>query len=334
MATTGFGCYWARKFNPAPRRRGPGCSPRGRPSQPGGMVRVAVIGLGAMGKPIARRLAERNFEVVGLSRTSTWEASLTDSGVRAAASVEEAVRGARFVVTALPSSEVVRAVLLGPQGVFSSAPPGTVVIDFSTTSPAVSRQLAAEGEELGLHVLDAPVSGGVIGAATGTLAVMVGGTDAAFEAGRAIFEAVAGIAVHVGPAGHGQLVKAANQLIVAGVLGLVGEAVVLLEAYTVDTRKAVQVLGGGQLKGPLVERKAVKMLERDFSPQFRLELLAKDLDIVMETARAAGLTLPMTVKSGRLVELAKAGGAGDLDCSAVFQTVSDLARHAMPTEGA
>jgi len=198
---------------------------------------VAFIGLGIMGQPMASNLARAGFDVVGHNRSPR-----SVDGVTMAGSIAEAVENADVVATMVPDSPDVEAVLAD---VFEHARKDTLVIDFSSIRPDVSARLAAEGAERGLRVLDAPVSGGEQGAIDAALSIMVGGSATDFEAARRVLDAVGKTVVHVGPAGSGQTVKAANQLIVAGTLELVAEAIVFLEAYGVDTEAAVKVLAGG-----------------------------------------------------------------------------------------
>ena len=256
------------------------------------MTTVGFIGLGIMGGPMAANLVGAGFDVVGYNRSPEPVRRLEERGGRAADSAAAAVEGAEVVVTMLPDSPDVEAVALGDDGVYARARPGTLHLDMSTIRPEVARRLAAAGQARGLRVLDAPVSGGEQGAVEGTLSVMVGGEAADVDDARPVLEAVGRTVVHVGPAGAGQTVKAANQLIVAGTLELVAEAVVFLEAAGVDTRAAVEVLAGGLAGSAILERKAPAMLARDFTPGFRVALHHKDMGIVTETAREAGVVIP------------------------------------------
>ena len=225
----------------------------------GWLTRVAFIGLGTMGLPMARNLVTAGFEVVGYNRTQARGQALVEAGGRAASSVAAAVAGADVIATMLPDSPDVFAVLAGETGVFVAAEPGALVVDFSTIRPDVWIQLAEQGRHHGLRMLDAPVSGGEPGAVEGTLSIMVGGTSEDFEAALPILEAVGRTLVHIGSAGSGQIVKAANQLIVAGTIELVAEAIVLLEAYGVNITSALRVLGGGLAGSAVIEQKGQRM---------------------------------------------------------------------------
>jgi 2-hydroxy-3-oxopropionate reductase len=282
---------------------------------------VAFIGLGIMGGPMAANLVTAGFDVAGHNRSPQKTERLAALGGRAAASVEEAVRDADVVATMLPDSPDVRAVLAT---VFEHARPGALVIDFSTIRPDVAAELGAEGAERGLRVLDAPVSGGEQGAKDAALSIMVGGTAEDFDAAAAVFDAVGRTVVHVGPAGAGQTVKAANQLVVAGTLELLAEAIVFIEAHGVDTEAALKVLGGGLAGSAVLERKGPAMLARDFTPGFRVELHDKDMSIVTTAAREAGVVIPLGAAVAQLIGSLRAQGDGGLDHSALLKLVARL----------
>jgi len=288
------------------------------------MTTVGFIGLGIMGLPMASNLVKAGFDVVGYNRSSAKLELLKASGGRGAASPAEAAAEADVVVTMLPDSPDVEAVMRGSSGVFAGAKAGALVIDASTIRPDVARQLAADGNDRGLRVLDAPVSGGERGAIDATLSIMVGGSAADFEDARPVLGAMGKTVVHVGPAGSGQTVKAANQLIVAGTIELVAEAIVFLEASGVDTTAAVTVLAGGLAGNAILDRKAESMLARDFKPGFRLELHHKDLGIVQAAAREAGVVIPLGAVVSQLVAALVARGDGGLDHSALLKLVEEL----------
>lgn len=288
------------------------------------MTTVAFIGLGIMGGPMAANLVKADFDVVGYNRSQAKVDQLVSAGGRAAASVAEAVKGADVVATMVPDSPDVEAVLGGEDGVFVNAAEGTLVIDFSSIRPDVSKRLAAQGKEAGLRVLDAPVSGGEQGAIEAVLSIMVGGSAEDFAAAQPVLDAVGRTVVHVGPAGSGQTVKAANQLIVAGNIELLAEALVFLEAYGVDTESALKVLGGGLAGSTVLEHKGAGMRARDFTPGFRLELHHKDLGIVQAAAREAGVVTPLGAVVGQLVASLVAQGDGALDHSGLLRLVEQL----------
>ena len=204
------------------------------------MTTVAFIGLGIMGGPMAANLVKAGFEVVGYNRSPEAVQRLVDAGGRGAKDVAEAVQDADVIVTMVPDSPDVEAVATGEDGIFASAKGAFLYVDMSTIRPDVAVRVAEAGRKAGLRVLDAPVSGGEAGAIEGSLSIMVGGEAADFEAAKPVLDAVGKTIVHVGPAGSGQTVKAANQLIVAGNIQLLAEAVVFLEAHGVDMKAALR----------------------------------------------------------------------------------------------
>jgi 2-hydroxy-3-oxopropionate reductase len=288
------------------------------------MTTVAVIGLGIMGAPMATNLVKAGFDVIGYNRSRAKVDRLVEQGGRGAADVAEAVREADVVLTVLPDSPDVEAVVLGEGGVLDSARPGALLVDASTIRPDVSVRLAEAARARGLRAVDAPVSGGEAGAIEGSLSIMVGGEDADVVAARPVLEAVGSTVVHVGPAGSGQTVKAANQLIVAGTIELVAEALVFLEAHGVDTEAAVQVLAGGLAGNRILDRKAAGMIARQFTPGFRVDLHHKDLGIVTGAAREAGVAIPVGALVAQLMGALRAEGHGSLDHSALLLLVEQL----------
>ncbi len=287
-------------------------------------TRIAFIGLGIMGAPMAANLVKAGFEVTGYNRSPARTEQFAAAGGRGAADIAGAVRDAGVVATMVPDSPDVRAVLTGQGGVFEHAPAGALIIDFSSIRPDVAAELAAEGAGHGYRVLDAPVSGGEQAAIEGALSIMVGGAAADFEAAAPVFNAVGKTVVHVGPAGSGQTVKAANQLMVAGIIELVAEAIVFLEAHGVDTEAALRVLGGGLAGNTVLQRKGAAMLARDFTPGFRIALHDKDMGIVTAAAREAGVVIPLGALAAQLVAALKAQGDGGLDHSALLKLVAQL----------
>jgi 2-hydroxy-3-oxopropionate reductase len=296
------------------------------------MTTVGFIGLGIMGAPMAGHLVAAGYDVVGHNRSRGPVDRLVETGGRAAGDVAGAVRDADVVVTMLPDSPDVEAVVLGEHGVFAHAKPGLLYIDASTIRPDTAARIAAAGAERGVRVLDAPVSGGEQGAKDATLSIMVGGAAEDVEAARPVLETVGKTVVHVGPAGSGQTVKAANQLIVAGTIELVAEAIVFLEAYGVDTEAAVKVLAGGLAGNAILERKASGMLARQFRPGFRIDLHHKDMGIALAAAREAGVVLPLGALIGQLMASARAQGDGGLDHSALLRGVERLSGRTSPEQ--
>lgn len=288
------------------------------------MTTIAFIGLGIMGSPMSANLARAGFDVVGFNRTPEKAAALVEAGGKAAASIAEAVGGADVIALMLPDTPDVVTVLTEPGGVFEHARTGSLVIDFSTIRPDTTVELASQAAEHGLRILDAPVSGGEAGAKAANLSIMVGGEPEVFAQARPVFEAVGKTIVLVGPHGAGQTVKAANQLIVAGTIELVAEALVFLEAHGVDTSAAFDVLAGGLAGSRVLEQKRSNLLDRKFAPGFRIDLHHKDLGIVVEAARQAGVVIPLGAVTAQLMAAARAAGDGNLDHSALLRVVERL----------
>lgn len=295
---------------------------------------VAFIGLGIMGLPMAKNLVNAGFTVTGYNRSQKAIDALAAAGGKGAGSVAEAVQDADVVITMVPDSPDVEAVVSGKDGVFANAKAGALWIDNSSIRPDVSVRLAADARAAGLRPLDAPVSGGEAGAIDGVLSIMVGGEQADFDAAAVVLDAVGKTIVLVGPSGSGQTVKAANQLIVAANIQALSEAVVFLEAYGVDTDSAIKVLGGGLAGSAVLNQKAQKILDRDFAPGFRLALHNKDMGIVTSAAREAGVVLPLGALVAQLVTSTVASGDGALDHSGLFRGVQRLSGKVEATVGA
>jgi 2-hydroxy-3-oxopropionate reductase len=285
---------------------------------------IGFIGLGVMGKPMAANLHAAGYDVLAHNRSRAAVDALAAEGIRPADDVAHVAREADVTITMLPDSPEVLEVALGAGGILAHARPGSTFIDMSTIRPDVARQLAREAQARGVEFLDAPVSGGEQGAIDGTLSIMVGGAAAALAAVSPVLSAVGKTIVHVGPAGSGQTVKAANQLIVAGNLELVAEALVFLEAQQVDTEAAISVLEAGLAGSTVMSRKARTMVRREFQPGFRIDLHHKDLGIFTAAAREAGSASPLGAILAQLMASARAQGDGDLDHSALFRLVERL----------
>lgn len=288
------------------------------------MSTVGFIGLGVMGAPMAQNLVRAGHQVIGYNRSAEKAARFAERGGMAARSIRDAVADAEFVVTMLPGSSDLEQVMFSSGGVFAHARSGTYYIDMSTVRPELARSIARRGAERGISTLDAPVSGGEQAARDGSLSIMVGGDEIAFDVALPLLQAMGRTIVHVGPAGSGQTVKAANQLIVAGTIGLVAEAIVFLEAHGVATEPAIRVLTGGLASNRILERKAPGMLARDFTPGFRITLHDKDLSIYLQAAREQNVVSPLGAQVAQLVAALKAQGHGGLDHSALLLLVEQL----------
>ncbi|WP_308292089.1 2-hydroxy-3-oxopropionate reductase [Prauserella alba] len=294
---------------------------------------IAVIGLGIMGLPMAKNLVGAGFKVTGYNRSPEKAKALSAAGGTAAGSIAEAVAEADVIITMVPDSPDVEAVLTGEDGILVHARAGATWIDASTIRPDTAIELAGKARDAGLKPLDAPVSGGEQGAIDGVLSIMVGGDQADFDAMADVFDAVGKTVVRVGPSGSGQTVKAANQLIVAVNIQALSEAVAFLEAYGVDTTAALQVLGGGLAGSKVLEQKGQKMLDRSFEPGFRLQLHHKDMGIVTSAAREAGVATPLAASVAQLVAATVQQGGGHLDHSGLFTLVEQLSGGAGDTGG-
>jgi len=283
---------------------------------------IGFIGLGIMGAPMARNLVRAGFAVTGFDLDAEAVASLAADGGKPAGSIAEVVRGADIVVTMLPADQHVETAVLGEDGVLAHIEPGALLIDFSTIRPETAQKVAAAAT--GSRVLDAPVSGGQQGAVDGALSIMVGGAEADFAAARRVFDAVGRVAALVGPAGAGQVVKAANQLVVGGTYALVAEAILLMEASGVDASAGLDMLAGGLAGSRILELKRGSMLARDFTPGFRIDLHHKDMGIVLDAARQAEVALPFGFQVAAYVQAARAQGLGDRDHSGLLAVAEQL----------
>ncbi|MEU8510203.1 2-hydroxy-3-oxopropionate reductase [Kitasatospora sp. NPDC048722] len=286
--------------------------------------KIAFVGLGIMGKPMAINLVKAGHDVTGFDLSQASIDAVVAAGGRGAASIAEAVEDAEVVITMVPADPHVEAVILGEGGVLENVKAGTLVIDMSSITPQTSIKVGKAAVEKGVRALDAPVSGGEAGAVEAVLSIMVGGEAADFAEAKPLFDALGTTVVHVGPAGAGQTVKAANQLIVAVNIQVLAEAVVFLENAGVDLAAALDVLGGGLAGSTVLNRKKANMLNREFAPGFRIDLHHKDMGIVTDAARAVGAALPVGAVVAQLVASARANGDGSLDHSALLRGVERL----------
>ncbi|MEV5324798.1 2-hydroxy-3-oxopropionate reductase [Nonomuraea sp. NPDC052634] len=284
-------------------------------------MNIGFIGLGIMGGPMAANLLKAGFAVKGYDVSPARVEHLAGRGGKGATGVVDAVAGADVVITMLPDSPQVEEV--APL-VIEYGKPNLLYIDMSTIKPETSREVARRAAAVGVRALDAPVSGGERGAVDGTLSIMVGGAPEDVEAARPVLERLGTTVVHVGPAGAGQTVKAANQLVVGGIYGLVSEAIVLLEASGVDPAAGLDVLAGGLAGSRILDLKRHTMVKREFTPGFRIDLHHKDMGIALDAARAAGVSLPLTGQVAQLVAAARAQGHGSLDHSALLKVIERL----------
>ena len=282
---------------------------------------VAFIGLGTMGRPMAERLV-RAGEAVTCYRVKEPSRYLIELGAREAASAAEAVAGADFVVLMLPDTPQVEDVLFGEGGVAASLKPGAVLIDMSSISPVATRDFAAKVERAGAHYLDAPVSGGEIGAREGTLSIMVGGPEDVFQRALPLLEKMGKNINLVGAVGSGQVCKVANQIIVGLTIEAVAEAFVLAKQAGADLSKVRNALLGGFAQSRILEVHGQRMIEGTFKPGFMLKLHRKDLNLATDAGKALQVALPNTAATSQLMNAALALGLGDKDHSALFAALS------------
>jgi 2-hydroxy-3-oxopropionate reductase len=286
---------------------------------------VGFIGLGIMGKPMAHNLLEAGYALVVHNRSRPPVDELAAAGATPAWSPREVAQGSDVVITMLPDSPEVEQVALGSGGLIEGAHPGLIHVDMSTIAPAVAVRVADALAEQGVRCLDAPVSGGDLGARQGTLSIMVGGDEATFAQVEPIFEVLGKSVVLCGPNGAGQTVKACNQVLVAVTIAGVSEALVLGAKAGVDPAKIVQVLSGGLARCGVLENRGQRMVTGDFEPGFRVRLHYKDLNIVRQTSKDYGVPLPVTAVVHELFTTAMSKDRGELDHSGLLTVVEDLA---------
>ena len=285
---------------------------------------IGFIGLGIMGRPMATNLLRAGYPLVVHNRSRAAVDALAGEGAQPADSAREVAERSEVTITMLPDSPQVAEVL---DAVLPAASRGQLIIDMSTIAPEVSRDLAVRGEGLGLQMLDAPVSGGDVGAREAKLSIMVGGSEAAFERARPIFECLGSTITLVGASGAGQVVKACNQVVVALVIEAVSEALVLGSKAGVDPGVMISVLSGGLAANRVMEMRRDKFLEHDFAPGFKVDLHHKDLGIALATARSSGAVLPNTAAVEQMLESLRRHGRGGEDHSALLTVIEGLSNH-------
>jgi 3-hydroxyisobutyrate dehydrogenase-like beta-hydroxyacid dehydrogenase len=281
------------------------------------LPRVAVLGLGCLGQPMAANLLRAGLPLTVHNRNRRKEEALAAAGASRAASAAAAVAEADLVLLCLSDDRAVEAVLLGAAGALAGLRPGALVIDTSTISPATSRSLAATLAEHGIGYIDAPVTGGTEGARAGTLSVLVGGAAAHLERARPVLERIGSRISHFGPVGCGQEAKAVNQVLVAGSYAAVAEALALAQRLGLPEAELVEALKGGAAGSWALEHRSRPMIENHYPLGFRLALHRKDLAIALEAASAQQLELPITARVAAIEDALMAAGHGDEDVSAL-----------------
>jgi 2-hydroxy-3-oxopropionate reductase len=291
------------------------------------METIGFIGLGLMGRPMAKNLLKAGHPLVVHSRSDGPVAELVAAGAQRAASPADVARRALRIITMVPDSPDVELVLDGPNGVFSAVQKGTIVIDMSSIAPGTARRLAARAQTLGAAMLDAPVSGGDIGAAAGTLSIMVGGDAKAFADVKPILDVMGNPekVVHIGDSGAGQLCKLCNQMVIGGTLVAVAEALALARKAGVDAGKVREALLGGFAASRVLEVHGERALKGTYKPGFKTHLYAKDMRNVIATLAEHDTPAPVAAVVQQLLHATMAAGHGEADNSVMAKTVFELA---------
>ena len=289
------------------------------------MLKVGYIGLGLMGKSIARNILKAGFPIVIHNRSRAAVDELVAEGATAASSPSEVASQADVVFTNLPDSPDVEKVVLGEKGIIAGAHHGLVYVDNSTIKPASARRIAEKLKEKNVSALDAPVSGGDIGARNGTLTIMVGGETSALERVMPVLLAMGKTVTHVGDAGAGQVAKAANQIMVAAQMVAMGELLVFAKKAGVDPRKVVDAIKGGAAQCWTLDVKPPRLFDGNRNPGFKSRMQLKDLRIVMETAKEYDIPISSTIENTKLFQQMIDDGMGELDNSAVVGVIEKLA---------
>ena len=288
-------------------------------------MKVGYIGLGLMGKAIARNILKAGFHLIVHNRSQAAVRELVKEGAIPATSPAEVASQVDVVFTNLPDSPDVELVALGENGIITGAHAGLIYVDNSSIKPATARYIAAVLGEKGVQCLDAPVSGGDIGAKQGTLAIMVGGPAAALESVRPVFDAIGKTVTHVGDSGAGQIAKAANQIMVAAQMVAMGELLIFSKKAGADPHKVVDAIKGGAAQCWTLDVKPARLFAGNRTPGFKAHMQAKDLNIILETAHQYGIPLPSAAVDAQLFNAMLEMGLGDLDNSAVLSIIETLA---------
>ncbi len=286
--------------------------------------KIGFIGLGIMGKPMAGHLIDAGYELVVHNRNRDAVDELVGKGATEAYSGKEVAEQSDIVITMLPDSPDVESVALGEGGIIEGAHEGLIFVDMSTIAPSVTTQVGEVLAKKGVQSLDAPVSGGDIGAQNATLSIMVGGDEDTFNAVKPLFDIMGQSAILCGPLGAGQTVKACNQILVAVTIAGVSEALTMGTKAGVDPIKIVQVLSGGLARCGVLENRGERMVNGDFDPGFRIRLHYKDLNIIQKTSNDFGVPLPVTSEVFELFKTAMVKGRGELDHSGLLTVIEDM----------
>ena len=289
------------------------------------MKKIGFIGLGIMGRPMAKNLLKAGFSLVVYDINSSAVEDLVKAGAQGVGSSKEVAGKTEIIMTMLPDSPEVKEAILGKGGVIEGVRTGSVVIDMSSINPLVSQEIAKILKAKGVEMLDAPVSGGEPMAIQGTLSIMVGGSDAGYARALPVLQTLGKTIVHCGLSGAGQVVKLANQVVVAIVIDAVSEALVLGSKAGVDPARIIEVLQGGLAATKVLEMRGPNFLSGTFDPGFRIRLHLKDLNNALMSGRENGVVLPLTAQVEQLMQAARVAGRGDFDHSSLITVLEDLA---------
>jgi 2-hydroxy-3-oxopropionate reductase len=291
------------------------------------VAKLGFIGLGIMGKPMAGHLLAAGHTLHVFSRSPAPVNELREKGAVGCKNCADVAAKSEMTFIMVPDTPDVEMVLFGPEGVFRGVRRGSVVVDMSSISPMATKEFARRLQSKGAEMLDAPVSGGQVGAQNATLSIMVGGKPEIFEKVKPVFELMGKNIVHVGPNGDGQTCKVANQIVVALTIEAVGEALLLASKAGADPSRVRAALMGGFAQSRILELHGERMITRSFGPGFRIGLHQKDLNLALETAREVGISLPNTAMAQQLFNAVKAQGGADRDHSAMVLALEALASH-------
>jgi 2-hydroxy-3-oxopropionate reductase len=290
------------------------------------MKKIGFIGLGIMGKPMARNLLKAGYELVVFDVVPERMEELVQAGGAAGSSSKDVAARSEVIITMLPNSPHVREAVLGRDGVLEGAKPGTILVDMSSIAPLASQQIAARAQEKGVAMLDAPVSGGEPKAVAGTLAIMVGGPRETFEQVKDILGKMGASVTHVGDIGSGNITKLANQIIVALNIAAMSEAMVLATKAGVDPEKVFQAIRGGLAGSTVLDAKMPLALKGNFKPGFRIELHIKDLANALDTAHELGVPVPLSSAVMEVMQALKTDGKAGDDHGGIIQFYEQLAK--------
>jgi 2-hydroxy-3-oxopropionate reductase len=297
------------------------------------MTDIGFIGLGIMGAPMAGHLLDGGHGVVTATHRSAPPKELTEKGLKIVDSAKEAAQAAEVVITMVPDTPQVEEVLFGENGVAAGLSEGKLVIDMRSISPIATKDFALRINDLGCDYLDAPVSGGEVGAKAASLTIMVGGTEAAFARAKPLFEIMGKNITLVGDNGVGQTTKVANQIVVALTIEAVAEALLFASKAGADPAKVRQALMGGLASSRILEVHGERMIKRTFDPGFRIELHQKDLNLALQGARSLGVSLPNTATAQELFNACAANGGSGWDHSAMVRALEIMAGHEVAEGG-